>query len=209
MPEFSIRSDSVDVEQIMRQIRARISEKRGVDYTEEEIRQLASVKLEKFLDPLRVRSDLLERLPAPAQLGRARVAARRPRTTRSTTDTIYGSSRGAAGRILRSIRKLLNPLLKLFINPNPMIHVLHMQSDQRAHQRRSIAQRAFDRTLDALNYEVLQQPRVELTRLEHRGQEPEDAGRVADAPARLQRAARARARGRGAVQARAALAGCR
>src|SRR5919109_162731 len=60
MSDFSIRSDSVDVEQIMRQIRARIREKRGVDYTEEEIRELASVKLEKFLDPKGVRSDLLE-----------------------------------------------------------------------------------------------------------------------------------------------------
>jgi hypothetical protein len=51
MTDFSIRSDNVDVEQIMRQIRARIREKRGVDYTEEEIRELANVKLEKFLDP--------------------------------------------------------------------------------------------------------------------------------------------------------------
>ena len=60
MTDFNIRSDNVDVEQIMRQIRARIREKRGVDYTEEEIRELASVKLEKFLDPRGVRSDLLE-----------------------------------------------------------------------------------------------------------------------------------------------------
>ena len=60
MSEINIRSDSVDVEQIMRQIRARIREKRGVDYTEEEIRELAAVKLEKFLDPRGVRSDLLE-----------------------------------------------------------------------------------------------------------------------------------------------------
>ena len=34
MTDFQIRSDNVDVEQIMRQIRARIREKRGVDYTE-------------------------------------------------------------------------------------------------------------------------------------------------------------------------------
>ena len=46
MSDFSVRSDSVDVEQIMRQIRARIREKRGVDYTEAEVQQLASVKLE-------------------------------------------------------------------------------------------------------------------------------------------------------------------
>jgi hypothetical protein len=51
MTDFQIRSDNVDVEQIMRQIRARIREKRGVDYTEDEIKELARVKLEKFLDP--------------------------------------------------------------------------------------------------------------------------------------------------------------
>jgi len=33
MADFNIRSDSVNVEQIMEQIRARIREKRGVDYT--------------------------------------------------------------------------------------------------------------------------------------------------------------------------------
>src|SRR5437016_3840241 len=60
MADFNVRSDSVDVEQIMRQIRARIREKRGVDYTEAEVQQLAKVKLEKFLDPRGLRSDLLE-----------------------------------------------------------------------------------------------------------------------------------------------------
>ena len=60
MSDFNVRSDSVNVEQIMEQIRARIREKRGVDYTEQQIRELAAVKLEKFLDPRGVRSDLLE-----------------------------------------------------------------------------------------------------------------------------------------------------
>ena len=60
MPDFSVSSDSVNVEQIMEQIRARIREKRGTDYTEEQIHELAAVKLEKFLDPRGVRSDLLD-----------------------------------------------------------------------------------------------------------------------------------------------------
>ena len=60
MPDFNVRADSVNVEQIMEQIRARIREKRGVDYTEQQIRELAAVKLEKFLDPRGVRSDLLD-----------------------------------------------------------------------------------------------------------------------------------------------------
>ena len=60
MSDFNVRSDSIDVEQIMEQIRSRIREKRGVDYTEQQLRELAAVKLEKFLDPRGVRSDLLE-----------------------------------------------------------------------------------------------------------------------------------------------------
>ena len=36
------------------------SEKRGVDYTEQQIQELANVKLEQFLDPKGVRSDLVE-----------------------------------------------------------------------------------------------------------------------------------------------------
>ena len=50
MPEITLRSDAVNVEALMDQIRARIREKRGVDYTEAEVRELASVKLQKFLD---------------------------------------------------------------------------------------------------------------------------------------------------------------
>ena len=60
MSDFQVRSDSVDVEQIMKQIRARIREKRGSDYTQQELQQLASVKLEQFADPSGLRSDLLE-----------------------------------------------------------------------------------------------------------------------------------------------------
>jgi hypothetical protein len=60
MTDFNIRSDSVDVEQIMHHIRARIREKRGVDYTEQQIHEMAAARLERFLDPQGVRSDLLE-----------------------------------------------------------------------------------------------------------------------------------------------------
>ena len=75
MADINVRSDSVDVEQIMRQIRARIREKRGADYTETELQQLATVKLEKFLDPSGVRSDLVEQFRTPAR--------RQPRHRRS------------------------------------------------------------------------------------------------------------------------------
>ncbi len=144
MTDFSIRSDNVDVEQIMRQIRARIREKRGVDYTEEEIRELANVKLEKFLDPRGVRSDLLE------QFRRKREASLPP-NFKFEDSTLYETHRG----FLAFMRKLLNPILKLFFNPNPLIEALHIQSKLNAQQA----------ALEPLYYEVIHNLVLETTRL--------------------------------------------
>jgi hypothetical protein len=143
-PEFSIRSDSVDVEQIMKQIQSRIREKRGVDYTEEEIRELAKVKLEQFLDPARLRSDLLAHyrarrpgpvppavpfdLPPVIDIPTSIDVPPEPENYVFEPGTPYESSRGLAGRLLFTLRRLLNPLLKLFINPSPILHVITLQS---------------------------------------------------------------------------------
>ena len=43
----------------MEQIRSRIREKRGVDYTDAQIQELANARLEKFIDPDKLRSNLL------------------------------------------------------------------------------------------------------------------------------------------------------
>ena len=102
MPDFNVRADSVNVEQIMEQIRARIREKRGVDYTEQEIRELAAVKLEKFLDPRGVRSDLLEQFRKKA-IDRGRAGCRTLRsTTRPCTKRTARRSAGFAGCSTRS-----------------------------------------------------------------------------------------------------------
>src|SRR3990170_3197042 len=109
MADFNIRTDAVDVEQIMRQIRARIQSKRGIDYTEEQIQELASVKLERFLDPKGVRSDLVE------QFKRARdrkLEPFQPEQYAVDADDLYGSSRG----LVRFVRKIFNPILKLLLN---------------------------------------------------------------------------------------------
>jgi hypothetical protein len=148
MTDFSVRSDNVDVEQIMRQIRARIREKRGVDYTEEEIRELANVKLEKFLDPKGVRSDLLD------QFRRSRAALPPPENFAFEESTLFETHRG----IIRWIRRLLKPVLKLFFNPNPLIGALHIQSGLNTRN-------AKREELDALHYEVIHNLVVELTRL--------------------------------------------
>jgi len=148
MADFSVRSDSVDVEQIMRQIRSRIRERRGVDYTEEEIRELANVKLEKFLDPRSVRSDLLD------QFRRTKAAMPAPQNFAFEESTLYETHRG----IIRWIRKLLNPILKLFFNPNPLIQALHIQSELNTRN-------AKREELDGLHFEVMHNLVIELTRL--------------------------------------------
>ncbi|MFO7692516.1 MAG: hypothetical protein R6V57_05480 [Vicinamibacterales bacterium] len=156
-PEFSIRSDSVDVDDIMRQIRSRIREKRGVDYTEEELRQLAAVKLETFLDPTRVRSDLISHYRRLREPGGAAEAP--PENYAFDDHLVYGSARGGSGAIITRVRKLLNPVLKLFFNPNPIIQVLNRQSAINAYYREE-----FDRTA-ALNYELIHNLVLEVTRL--------------------------------------------
>src|SRR5579859_1681167 len=132
MSDFTVRSDNVDVEQIMKQIRARI-------------RELANVRLEKFLDPKGVRSDLLQQYRASRETPDA------PRNFAFEDTTLYASSRP----LLAAIRRLLNPLLKLFINPNPLIEALHIQSRLNDSYNRS----------EALYYELVHNLVLETTRL--------------------------------------------
>jgi hypothetical protein len=169
MSDFSVRADSVNVEEIMRQIRSRIKEKRGADYTEDEIRELADVKLERFLDPRAVRSDLIEHYRRQRTVTPLSSIEPAPPIYAFDHETIYESSRGAAGRLLRLVRKLLNPVLKLFFNPGPLVHVVGMQSALNGYYSRTldrVSERFVHRDqLDALNFEVLNNLVVELTRV--------------------------------------------
>jgi hypothetical protein len=107
MPDFDIRADAVDVPALLEEIRARLREKRGVDYTEQQIRELAAVKLERFLDPKAVRSDLL----------RAYRDAKPPELfVPFGPDPLFSAHRPIVARI----RRWLHPILRLFINPDPM-----------------------------------------------------------------------------------------
>ena len=145
MADFNVRADAVDVEQIMRQIRGRIREKRGVDYTEEQIQELAKVKLEKFLDPRGVRSDLLEQF--------RQMPSGVPPTYEFDDNTLFQSDKA----VVRFFRKLLRPFLKLLFNPNPLNQVLHQQV--------AINRFLIDRTArDILFYEVVHNLVLEMTR---------------------------------------------
>ena len=159
MADFNIRTDAVDVEQIMRQIRARIQEKRGVDYTEQQIQELASVKLERFLDPKGVRSDLVQ------QFKHARDRQHEPFQVDQydfDASVLYGSPRG----IIRLARKILNPILKLFFSAPVLIQVLHKQSEMnKAFERQLHKLREERDAVDGLYYELVHNLVLELTRV--------------------------------------------
>src|SRR5436190_3714924 len=154
MPDFNIRSDSVNVEQIMEQIRARIREKRGVDYTEQQIRELAAVKLEKLLDPRGVRSDLLD------EFRRVQAPPKPPDipTYAFEESTLFESHRAP----IRWIRKVLRPLLKLFFSPDRLTQALYAQSLLNKYVAEGETRR---RATDQLYYELVHNLVVELTRI--------------------------------------------
>jgi hypothetical protein len=158
MPDFNVRSDSVNVELIMEQIRERIREKRGVDYTEQQIRDLAAVKLERFLDPTGVRSDLLD------QFRKALPAYEPPELPNYAFEdaTLFESHRAP----IRWLRKLLLPFLKLLFNPNPLIQALNIQSRLNTMSAEREARReATRRGMDQLYYELIHNLVIETTRL--------------------------------------------
>ena len=166
VPEQTTRGE-VDVEQIMRDIRSRISQRHGIELTNQQIQDLAARRLESILDPRSIKPALLDQLrrasgtssevPAPSQ--------EQPYTFEDTT--LYDSHRG----VMRFIRKLLNPILKLFFNPNPLIRALNIQTRINSEMLAREAER--DRRQaewNALHYELLHRVVTEIARVTLEGQ---------------------------------------
>ena len=156
--------DQVDVEQIMRDIRGRIRQRQGIDLSDRQIQDLAARRLESILDPHAMNPSLLDALRRTASVAPPRSAREKSAEPAFTFEasTIYDSHRGA----LRLIRRLLNPLLKLFFNPTPLIHALHLQ----ARLNVEAAERDADRDQrqaewNALHFEILQRLVTEVSRV--------------------------------------------
>ena len=172
MSEFSVESEGVDVERIMEQIRARIRANRGAEASDAQTRQQAGSRAAQVVDPAGARSALAARpRPEPAE-----PAPRPSESFEFDQDTIYRSSRGAIGRVLYGVRKLLSPLLKFFFNIQPVAHALAVQSrinrQQAAFDDR--VARLFDTSsarleareeIDKLNHQVMLDLVAEMTRL--------------------------------------------
>ena len=181
MAEFDTRTDSVDVTRIMERIRRGIREQRGGDDSERQARELAEVTLERCLEPRRTRSDLVDhnrRLTPPGRFdrdGQGRSLA--PESFEFDENTVYvSSSGGTMGKLIYLIRKLLNPILRLFFNPDPIILAMVRQAEinSRLLDLLDRVNAEFERTgkkfvareeLDALNYEVTSNLVTEMTRL--------------------------------------------
>ena len=137
MADFNVRSDAVDVDEIMKQIRGRIREKRGVDYTEADLQHLANIKMEQFLDPRKLRSDLVE------QFKRQRAASPAPHSQEGAPAIETG------GALKRFARKVIRRAVTSAVNPQDMIDAMHAEFRRR----------------EELYYEILHNLVIELTRL--------------------------------------------
>ena len=152
MADFKLRADSVDVEQITEQIRSRIAEKRGVDYTAAQVSEIATVPLEKFLDARSVRSELLEHF-------------RRSRPTMEADRAAFGAACAFDEQALftaerastRLLRRVLAPFLRLVYNP--LIAVLRSQSNL------NVALLSRSAQWNALHYEVMHNLVLETTKM--------------------------------------------
>jgi len=156
--------DQVDVEQIMRDIRGRIAQRQGIDLSNQQIQDLAARRLESILDPRAIKPSLLDALRRTAGAVGARSADKVPNEPAFTFEdtTIYDSHRGA----LRLMRRLLNPQLKLFFNPNQVIRALLLQARLNVEAAERDAERDRRQTeWNALHYEIVQRLVTEVSRV--------------------------------------------
>ena len=147
----------------MREIRGRIAQRQGIDLSNQQIQDLAARRLESILDPRAIKPSLLDALRRSAGAQAQRAAEKIPNEPAFSFEdtTIYDSHRG----LMRFIRRMLNPLLKLFFNPNPLIRALHIQAKLNVEAAERDAERDRRQTeWNALHYEIVQRLVTEVSR---------------------------------------------
>ena len=177
------RNDRVDVEQIMREIRGRIAQRSGIDLSNQQIQELAARRLEAILDPRGLKPELLDQLRRSAGERTVSVDAAAPAASQSypfDEASLYDSPNG----LLRFLRRLLNPILRMLFNPTPIAQALAVQSRLNA----ELATREGERDRRQAEWNALHCHRG-LAR-EHRGAKPGAARRVTCHKGGLQRATR-------------------
>jgi len=151
---FEIRAQGVNVEELMGQIRARIAEKQRLLFSAAELRELSATRLEPPADPGDFASTLLDDLRAQAPQWNFTIAA----------DSIYSSGRDDwAGRLLTRVRRLLKPVLKLLVNPSPLVQGLYRQSQLNTFYVALLHESAVETTRLGLEVQTLKNRLLELS----------------------------------------------
>ena len=104
MSEWMASDGRVDVAQVMAKVREKIRGRRDLGlYTEEEVAELAALKLQAFADDAGIDSELLARLMADNNNWNI-----------STDYRILTHRRGFAARLLILLKKLIHPWVRLY-----------------------------------------------------------------------------------------------
>jgi hypothetical protein len=162
-PQEPANRDHLDVEQIMRDIRSRISERHGIDLSAQQIQELAARRLEAILDPRTIKPSLMDELRRAAGLPADTPPSEPDADATVTEDVLYKSNSG----FMRVIRRLLNPLLKLFFNPAAIVDAINTQSAKaNAAAKREAELRRRQTEWNALHFEILRRLVTDIARVE-------------------------------------------
>ena len=131
---------SIDVVDIVKQIKQHIQEKQQESRADERIRIQIENKLKNKLDSLPFPKDVKEEL---IQSNFNIVFA---------TDSLIKSERQKLGFLFTLTRKLFKPFLKFIINLDPLIHFLHRQSFLLLLYKESIIDLSFE--MEKLRHEI-------------------------------------------------------
>ena len=155
------KTDGVDVDQIVREIKARIAQRHGIDLSSSQIQELAARRLDAILDPRTIKPSLLEQLRRSAGAPADIAPVEPPAAYEFEDHTIFDTHNG----LLRSIRRLLQPILKLFFNPNPIAHALNAQAKiNKDAAKREEARERTQAEWNALHYALVQRLVTEIAR---------------------------------------------
>ncbi len=147
----------------MREIRSRISERHGIDLTPQQIQELAARRLEAILDPRIIKPSLMDELRRAAGLPADTPPSEPEGDEPIAESAFYESDSG----FVRSIRKMLNPLLKLLFNPAPIVDALNAQTRRaKAAEAREAELRRRQTEWNALHFEVLRRLVTDVARAE-------------------------------------------
>jgi hypothetical protein len=155
--------DQLDIEQIMREIRSRISERHGIDLTPQQIQELAARRLEAILDPRTIKPSLMDELRRASGLPADTPPSEPEGDPPIDESALYQSDNG----FVRTLRRLFNPLLKLLFNPAVIVHALNTQT-RRAKEAaaREAELRRRQTEWNALHFEILRRLVTDIARAE-------------------------------------------